>query len=114
MHLTLPSEREMCAKAETTFASITTRLLGKPNTETGVAFHQPTLKADGKIFAMLVREELVVKLPAARCAELVSTGVARRFDRGGGSPMKQWVSIGNRTAQAWSRLAREALAFVGR
>jgi len=38
--------------------------------------------AHGKVFVMLVGDELVVKLPERRCAEIVAGGEGRHLDRG--------------------------------
>jgi len=43
------------------------------------------LRITGKIFAMLVGDELVVKFPKERVDELVDAGVAKRFDAGKGA-----------------------------
>jgi hypothetical protein len=96
-----------------TFASIAGRLAREPEVDEGTAFHSPGLKARGKIFAMLVRGELVVKLPADRCAELVSAGSARPFESGG-RRMREWVSVGEVNTPDWASLADEALAFARR
>ena len=72
------------------------------------------LRAGGKIFAMLVRGELVVKLPRGRVDELVEAGVAGRFDAGKGRPMKEWASVGPAASRRWRGLVEEARAFVGR
>ena len=70
------------------------------------------LKVDGKIFAMLVRGSLVVKLPGARVAELVDTGVGRPFDpRRNGRLMKEWVVLEG-SEPPWLDVAREAYRFV--
>ncbi|HYM15233.1 MAG TPA: hypothetical protein VEZ14_06710 [Dehalococcoidia bacterium] len=65
------------------------------------------LTLDGKIFAMFVRDRLVVKLPGA----LVAAGQAERFDPGQGRLMKEWASFA--TKRGWLALAEEAYAFVG-
>jgi hypothetical protein len=70
------------------------------------------LKVEGRIFAMLVRGELVVKLPPARVDALVESGQGRRFDAGKGRPMRGWfVLTSSRTP--WRPLAEEAFEFVG-
>ena len=71
------------------------------------------LRISGKIFAMLVGDELVVKLPKERVDELVDAGVAKRFDAGKGRPMKEWASIAPSASRRWRALVEEARAFVG-
>jgi hypothetical protein len=79
----------------------------------GSGFGSNALKINKSIFAMLVSERLVVKLPAARVAELISSGQGLPFDAGKGMPMKQWVTL-SADDDASRRLVAEAMAFVGR
>ena len=69
------------------------------------------LSVNGKIFAMLVRGKLVVKLPKPRVDELVAARAGTYFDPGHGRLMKQWISIpaGRRD---WVELAKEAHRFL--
>jgi len=69
------------------------------------------LSVNGKIFAMLVRGKLVVKLPEQRVDELVAARAGTYFDPGHGRLMKQWISIPAAKAD-WVNLAREAHRFV--
>ena len=62
---------------------------------------------------MLVRGELVLKLPADRCEFLVAADAAVPFDSGQGRPLREWVVVSDEVEPDWLRLAREALAFVG-
>jgi hypothetical protein len=78
------------------------------------AFGSTSLKADGKIFAMLVKDRLVVKLPAARVAELVGQGVGERFDPGHGRIQKEWLSVRGSDPDQWHAMATEAEAFVAK
>lgn len=71
------------------------------------------LKVDGKIFAMLVRDELVLKLPARRVDELIEAGHGTRFDAGKGKPMREWFVLSSGSRALWTRLAEEAVRFVG-
>jgi hypothetical protein len=71
------------------------------------------LRVSGKIFAMLVRDELVVKLPRDRVDELIGAGAARRFDAGKGRPMREWVSVPASASRRWRGLVEEARTFVG-
>ncbi len=70
------------------------------------------LKIDGKIFAMLVRGELVVKLPGDRVDALVDSGDGERFDAGKGKPMREWFVLSMTSRKSWLALAREAMTFV--
>jgi hypothetical protein len=81
--------------------------------EGGSGFGSQAIKINKSIFAMLVSARLVVKLPAARVAELISSGQGLPFDAGKGMPMKQWVTL-SADDDASRRLVAEAMAFVGR
>jgi hypothetical protein len=70
------------------------------------------LKVGGRIFAMLVRGELVLKLPRPRIDELVEHGEGIRFDAGKGKPMREWFVLSPTSKKRWLPLAEEALEFV--
>jgi hypothetical protein len=70
------------------------------------------LKVKGRIFAMLVRDELVLKLPSTRVAELVALRQGVHFDAGKGRPMKEWFVLSAGSTKPWAALAQEALDFV--
>jgi hypothetical protein len=78
----------------------------------GRGFGRSAVKFQGKIFAMLVRGELVLKLPAGRVDELIAVGAGVRFDANKGTPMKEWLSLDARGGPDWLPLAREALEFA--
>ena len=80
----------------------------------GSGFGRSALRYRRKIFAMLVRGRLVVKLPGPRVDELVAAGHGERFDANKGTPMKEWLSLDPDSELAWSPLAREALDFARR
>jgi hypothetical protein len=76
----------------------------------GSSFGSSALKVHGKIFAMLMDDHLVVKVPRARVEQLLSSGEGVPF-RSGGRVMKEWVTL---TSQdQWAPLTFEARAFVG-
>jgi hypothetical protein len=70
------------------------------------------LKVDGRIFAMLVRGELVLKLPSRRVEELVKSREGKNFDAGKGRPMREWFVLSPTSKEDWSLLAAEAYGFV--
>ncbi|MBF6604026.1 MAG: MmcQ/YjbR family DNA-binding protein [Chloroflexi bacterium] len=73
----------------------------------------PGLRVGGRIFAMLVRDRLVVKLPKERVDELVDSGAAIRFDAGKARPMREWaMAIQPVNDLDWDRLATEAHSYV--
>lgn len=69
------------------------------------------LNVNGKIFAMLTKGNLVVKLPKVRVDEMVSRGQGTHFDPGHGRLMKEWVVVGPGKLN-WIDLAREARGYV--
>ena len=79
----------------------------------GAGFGRSALRFRRKIFAMLVRGRLVLKLPEARVAALVAAGAGVPFDANKGTPMREWLSLDPGCALDWLPLAREALAFAG-
>jgi hypothetical protein len=74
------------------------------------SFGSTSLKANGKIFAMLVRDHLVVKLPEDRVNALVDAGAGERFDNG--RPQREWLSVASDTHDDWLALATESERFV--
>ena len=97
--------------AEQTFELVVTELAAEPGVTLGKAFHNPGLKVGTKLFAMLHPGGLVVKLPEARCSELLASGAAGPFDRGQGTPMREWVTVEQPDPRAWTSYVREALTF---
>ncbi len=94
------------------FATVRARLDREPGVTTGRMFGSEGLKVGKQIFAMEVRGRLVVKISAARAAELREAGVAEAFDPGHGRPMKQWVAVDGAATVDRLELSREALGFV--
>jgi hypothetical protein len=90
-----------------TFEAVLQRFDGEPGVEQGTGWRSPGLRVNRKIFAMLVDDELVVKLPRERCEELVAAG-GRPF-RSGGRDLREWVVV---PTGDWVALAEEACAFV--
>ena len=78
------------------------------------AFGATSLKTDGRIFAMLVKDRLVVKLDRRRVDELVEAGQGRRFDPGHGRLQKEWLDTDSESPDVWLDLATESEAFVAR
>src|SRR5688500_4997851 len=81
--------------------------------EGGSGFGSNAIKSNKSSFAMLVKGRHVVKLPAGRVAELISSGDGLPFDAGKGKPMKEWVSL-TVDDEACRELVAEAMGFVGR
>jgi TfoX/Sxy family transcriptional regulator of competence genes len=86
-------------------------LAADPEIELKHAFSSPGLRYRDKIFAMYVRGELVVKLPAERCEQLDADGHARPF-RVGQRVMREWTVVGTDRELDWDALADEALAYA--
>ena len=102
---------------EVRFETLVDEMLGNEGVtppSPGRGFGSSALRVDNKIFAMLVRGSLVVKLPKTRVDALVAAGDGVRFDANKGTPMKEWLALDPGSALAWPDLAREAMAFVGR
>lgn len=102
---------------EDRFAMLVDELISNPDVtppERGHAFGASALKTHGKVFAMLSKGKLVLKLPKPRVDALVADAAGERFDpRRDGRVMKEWVVIDSTSDDVWLSLAQEAMAFVG-
>ena len=76
------------------------------------SFGSMGMRIKNKIFVMLVRGRLVVKLPAQRVDALIASGEGERFDPGHGRLMKEWLVLNPASKQEWLPLAQEAMKFV--
>jgi len=107
------------------YAALVDALLGSTDVTLGAAgktgfgaagktgFGAAALRVHGKIFAMLVTDTLVVKLPRQQVDALIAAGEGERFaPRHDGRLMKEWVVVSPTSEGDWLPLAREALAFV--
>jgi hypothetical protein len=100
---------------EERFRSIRQGYVDRGGVTTGTGFGgNDGLRIDGRIFAMVVRGELVVKLPRARAAAMTERLEARPFEPGTGRVMREWVSVPVDRADAWPGLVDEAFAYVSR
>jgi hypothetical protein len=75
-------------------------------------FGSGSLRINGKIFAMFVRGQLVVKLSRTRVDALVAAGEGIRFDANKGTPMKEWLAVDPASSVDWTNLSGEAFTFV--
>jgi TfoX/Sxy family transcriptional regulator of competence genes len=97
--------------AAAAFAEAAAAFSRDPKVRDARMFGSVGLKVGSKVFAMLVKDQLVVKLPRDRVRTLMEAGVATAFDPGHGMVMREWVSV-PAGQQDWRALAREAKAFV--
>jgi hypothetical protein len=86
--------------------------LRRPEVSVGRALQNDVLKVNGKIFAFLSKDRLVVKVPAAQAGTLVNAGVAEPFTSGGRT-MKEWVAVASSHGDQWRPLMDDAFDYVG-
>jgi hypothetical protein len=67
-----------------------------------------SIKTNGKMFAWLKGERLVLKLPPARVEELVSQGQGELLDPGNGQLQKGWLVLKSTSLEEWLDRATEA------
>lgn len=95
--------------AEDRWRDLVAGAVGAPVTE-GTMFGSKGLRTGKKFFATWWHEQLVVKVPAERAAELVGAGQAQPFEPMPGRAMNGWVVVAE-TAD-WPSLVEEARDFV--
>jgi len=101
------------------FSALVEEFSGDPHVtppEDGAAparrFGSNGLKVHDKIFAMLSRDQLIVKLPKSRVDALVAAGEGERMVSGGNRQMKEWLVVAGTSQLDWSGLAHEARQYV--
>ena len=86
--------------------------LARPGVTSGTGFgRNQGLRIAGKIFAIRLEDEVVVKLPRERVDELVSSRVGRPWGPGR-RVMKEWVALSTDAGARWPALVDEARDFV--
>jgi TfoX/Sxy family transcriptional regulator of competence genes len=104
--------RDAATSDDSRFAEIIAGFEKDRRVTSGKMMSSVGLKVNGKIFAMMVRGELVVKLPKPRVDALIDSGKGKPFDpRRDGRIMKEWVTITGRPS-TWMGIAQEAYSFV--
>lgn len=95
------------------YDSIAATWLTRPGITTKKMFASVGLAAgNGKVFAMLCRNELVIKITAGRVDDLEATGIGRRFHSGPNRPMREWLSVDDPNPELWRDLIDEAHAHT--
>ena len=103
--------------ADHQFDLLVRALLGTPEVTVGTGtrrFGSGALQVNGRIFAMVTRGHIVMKLPRARVEALIAAGRGLSFDAGKGRPMKEWVQLEPASQGELLALAHEARDFVSR
>jgi hypothetical protein len=98
----------MSTQSDRAFTAVSDALL--TDADDDVLLEATQLSVKGSVFARLDGDELLVDLPAARAADLVSRGIASPAAVPGAS-VGAWVSIHD--VENWIELAGEAHQFVG-
>ena len=78
----------------------------------GGGFGSGSLRRNGKIFAFLSHDRLVVKLPADRIRELEIEGLGEQYDGSRGRPMREWLAVAATSELDWVDVTGEAFEFV--
>ena len=100
--------------ADTPWASIVQKMLKHLGVTHAKMFGVSGIKIGGKMFAMSVKGELIVKLPKGRVDSLLASKKGKHFyhlfDKN--LVMKEWVAIGQKNKRDWNKLAQEAKDFA--
>ena len=97
--------------AQGLFDQLAAEYLARPGVTYGRIWHNDGLKVNNKIFAMIVRDELVVKGPAGQAAQLIDAGDGVAFEPRPGRRMKEWVVVGSADDQLWRTLIADAFRY---
>ncbi len=105
-----PAKEKQDAEVDPRFGPVVDAFAADPTVTAGRMMASFGLKVNDKIFAMVVKGMLVVKLPKARVDEMVGSGAGEHLETGQGRKMKEWIAVWGDAG--WVELAREAYGFV--
>lgn len=95
------------------FAAVNRRVLVQfPNDEHGRMLRSPGLRTSGRFYAFASTDHLVVKLPAARVAEMIGNGTGVECSPRPGHPMREWVQLPAPDEGTCLAVVLEARSFV--
>jgi hypothetical protein len=98
-------------EAREAFDALVAHDVALPGVSVGRLFRSDGLRVNDKIYAMLVVDRLVVKVPADTVAAMRASGEGDEFTSGG-RVMREWVTVRGVDPARWRELADEARAFV--
>lgn len=106
------ADDELSEKA-TLFWELVEPRFAEPGVERSTMMGFPCVRRNGQFFATIERQtdDLVVKLPAERVAELVESGEGVPFAPAG-RVFKEWVQLPEADEGRWRELLLEAEAFA--
>jgi hypothetical protein len=84
----------------------------RPGVSKSQMFGMPCVKVNGKAFASLNGETMVFKLGGEERSQALGLNGARLYEPMAGRAMKEWVEVPLEQADAWQKLAENALAYV--
>jgi hypothetical protein len=104
----------MSTGGEELFRRLVEPMYAEPGIRPSTMMGLPCVRLDGAFFASLDRRTgaLLVKLPAARVAELLAAGTARPFAPAG-RVFREWAAIEAPDPALWSALLTEARTHAG-
>src|SRR5919202_897705 len=111
----LAARRARRAAAQAVLDELAIEFLQYADVSLGRMFGSTGLLRNGKFFAFVGRAgDLVLKLPEAQAAKLVSQGQAGAV-KAGRNPTREWVSVpqaANGSTQLWRELLADAYAYA--
>jgi TfoX/Sxy family transcriptional regulator of competence genes len=93
------------------FDAIAAEYLTRDGVDIGPMFGSEGLRIRGKVFAFLVKDGIIAKLPEERVTHWEASGRAERMimrERA----MREWVHVPDDAVDLWREIVAEAFAFV--
>ncbi|TAL66803.1 MAG: hypothetical protein EPN82_16920 [Bacteroidetes bacterium] len=84
-----------------------------PDSKTGKMFGALCIKnSKGKAFAMLWKDDIVVKLDVEEVNKALKLKGTKLFDPMGGRPMKEWVQMPYEYSTKWENYVKQSYKYV--